>query len=108
MRDIREALNTARDVDGKYRVRVVRNSVGFDEVHKVMYGQKGSPDLWGVLRGGIAFGCEVKTPEGRASKYQRAWWRAARMWGWRGGFARSVPEAMALLDAADGGAAHGR
>lgn len=96
LRDIRQALNATK------RVRVVRNTVGFDVEHRAKYGLgEGSPDLIGVLRGGRAFGCEVKTPVGRLSRAQRAWWRAARAWGITGGTARSVDEAIKLLEEAE-------
>jgi len=95
MQAIRKALNDTG------RVRVVRNSVGFDREHKSRYGLGvGSPDLVGALRGGRAFGCEVKTPTGRLSPEQRAWWRAAHAWGIQGGVANSVDQALALLDEA--------
>lgn len=94
MREIQRELNLTG------RVRLVRNSVGFDVANNVKYGQPGSPDLWGVLRNGHCFAIEVKTPKGRASDDQIKWWTAARKWGVRGGFAQSVAEAMALLDAA--------
>jgi hypothetical protein len=92
---IRQAINA----DG--RARVLRNSVGFDPERKVRYGLgMGSPDLIGVLRSGVCFALEVKSPTGRMSKEQEAWWRSARAWGVRGGVARSVEEAMRLLDEA--------
>ncbi len=95
LRDIREALNATG------RVRVVRNNVGFDPEHKVPYGLgRGSADLVGVLRNGRCFCVEVKTPKGRLSREQVAWWRAATSWGIQGGVARSVPEALQLLDEA--------
>lgn len=103
--DIRKALN----LDG--RVRLLRNSVGFhdgkcqacghDTGHRVRYGLGiGSPDLIGVLRDGRVFAIEVKAARGRESPEQVAWWVAARKWGVTGGTARSVAEAMALLNAA--------
>lgn len=95
MSDIRKALNATG------HVRVVRNAVGFDSDHKCRYGLGvGSPDLIGTLRGGRCFAVEVKTPRGRLSPEQAAWWHAASAWGVAGGVARSVPEALALLDAA--------
>ena len=94
---IREALNRTD------RVRLVRNSVGFDEIHKVRYGLgNGSPDLIGALRDGRVFAIECKrSAGGRVSLEQAAWWIAARRWGVTGGFARSVDEAMKLLDEAE-------
>jgi len=83
------------------RVRVIRNHVGFDSEHKCRYGLGiGSPDLIGVLRGGRVFAVEVKTPIGRLSPEQKAWWQAASKWAIAGGVARSVDEALELLDEA--------
>lgn len=97
MKNIRAALNDTG------RVLVTRNQIGYDPEHKVRYGLSvGSPDLVGVLiPSGVAFCIEVKTPKGRASPEQLAWWKAWRRRGVRGGFARSVDEAMALLDEAE-------
>jgi hypothetical protein len=85
------------------RALITRNQVGFDGEHCVRYGLGiGSPDLVGVLiPSGIAFCIEVKTPKGRASVDQLAWWKAWRRRGVRGGFARSVGEAMELLNEAE-------
>ncbi len=95
MREIRDALNATG------RCRLVRNAVGFDAVNRQRYGLVGSPDLWGVLKGGQCFAVEVKTPIGRLSNDQKRWWTAARRWGIQGGTARSVEEAMSLLDEAE-------
>lgn len=100
MRAIREAINATR------RARIVRNHVGFDQEIKTKYGLGvGSPDLIGVLKKplGKCFAIEVKTPIGRLSAEQKAWWRAARLYGITGGVARSVEEALALLDEAERG-----
>lgn len=92
---IREALNK----DG--RVRLMRNSVGFDKDRRVRYGLgNGSPDLIGVLRDGRVFAVEVKAPNGRMSPEQVAWWIAARTWSVQGGVAFSVDDALALLEEA--------
>ena len=98
-KDIRKAINESG------RARIVRNNVGMDLEHGVRYGcGLGSPDFIGVLRDGRSFCIECKAIRGHASFNQLAWWHAARKWGVLGGIARSVDEAMALLDAADGGA----
>ena len=95
LRYIRHALNQSG------RVRVIRNTVGFDQTRNIRYGLgTGSPDLIGPLRDGRIFAVEVKTTRGRMSVEQCAWWMAARKWGVTGGVATSVGEAMALLDAA--------
>jgi hypothetical protein len=96
--DIRKALNSSLGPDGRPRVRVMRNSVGYDPVNRVRYGMVGSPDLIGVLRDGRCFAVEVKSAHGRVSPEQQAWWRAAKQWGVLGGVATSVAEAMALLE----------
>lgn len=93
---IREALNATG------RCRVVRNNTGFDIDRKVRYGiGTGGPDLVGVLKGGLCFCIEVKTPTGRTSPEQVAWWRAAKTWCIEGGIARSVADALRLLDEAE-------
>jgi hypothetical protein len=97
MRAIREAINR----DG--RARLVRYHAGFDVVNKVKYGMVGWPDLIGVLRNGRCFCVEVKTPTGRLSREQVAFWAAARKWNVAGGVATSVAEALALLEAACAG-----
>lgn len=95
-RNIRLAVNRTG------RARVVRNNVGLDSTRGVRYGLgNGSPDLCGALRGGRAFCIEVKTASGKLRPEQEAWWRSARQWGVLGGVARSIAEAMALLDAAE-------
>lgn len=95
-RNIRLALNRTG------RVRLVDNEVGMDRTTGVRYGLGiGSPDLVGSLRSGHAFCIEVKTKTGRLSEEQEAWWRSAKQWGIRGGIARSIPEAFALLDEAE-------
>lgn len=91
-KDIRAALNATG------LVRLVRNNVGVDTAKGVRYGLgNGSPDLVGVLTNGVCFCIEVKTSNGRVSKDQEAWWRAARQWGVKGGVARSVQEALDWL-----------
>ena len=97
--DIQRAIRTALNADG--RVRLIRNSTGFDLEAKVRYGLGvGGPDLIGVLRDGRAFFIEVKRPGQRLRPEQEAWHRAARAWNVRGGTATSVAEAMALLEEA--------
>lgn len=93
--EIRLALNATG------RVRLLRNSCGYDHDKRVRYGLgEGSPDLIGVLRNGRVFCLEVKKPGGRMSPQQVAWWRFAQQWGVQGGVATSVPEALALLEQA--------
>ena len=62
-------------------------------IHGSVYSRAGTPDLVGVLPGGVAFCLEVKTPDGVASKLQE---RAIRRWSERGARAavvRSVEDA---------------
>lgn len=92
-RNIRCALNRTG------LVRLVVNRIGFDERARCPYGLgEGSPDLIGVLKDGRVFALEVKTPKGSARESQKAWWRAAEKWNIRGGYVRSVKEAMDMLE----------
>lgn len=91
-------------------VRVWRNHVAAavplrDSATVQRFGVPGSPDILGartILVGGVPFaraiGVEVKAPTGRVSDLQRAWLEAHRAQGWLCGVARSVPEALAILD----------
>jgi hypothetical protein len=92
---IRQAINQTD------KARVMRNSVGFDFDKRIRYGLGvGSPDLIGVLRNGRVFALECKAKNGRLSTEQAAWWLAARQWGITGGVAKSVEDALLLLEAA--------
>lgn len=99
LRQIRTALNETG------RVRLWRNNVGIFYTRAgtpIRIGQAGSPDLWGPIRGsGALFAIEIKRPGGRVSPEQTAFWAWARKWGVRGGFARSVDEALQLLTEAE-------
>lgn len=100
LRDIRAALNTARDSQGHFRCRVVRNTVGVAETdgRAFRYGLgTGSPDLVGMLRGGRAFAVEVKRPGQKLRAEQQAWFKSFYTWGGLGGVATSVDEALAIL-----------
>jgi hypothetical protein len=98
--EIRQALNASG------RARLLRNSVGYDAASRVTYGLGvGSPDLVGTLRSGTTFAVEVKAARGALRDDQWSWWLAARKWGVLGGVARSVEEAMALLEDAERGRA---
>ena len=57
----------------------------------------GSSDLVGVCPDGIAIFCEVKTPSGRASHEQRNFIAACRRNGARAGIARSVKDALRIV-----------
>ena len=105
LREIRAALNGAKDSQGRYRCRVVRNSVGFDRERKVRYGLGlGSADLIGVIRGtGRVVAFEVKAGAAKPSTDQIAWLRALRTWGGSGAVVRSTAESMAALEAAERG-----
>lgn len=96
-------LNRIRaELNQSGRCRMVRNNTGFDLDRKVRYGiGTGAPDLLGVLKDGRAFCVEVKTPTGRTSAEQTAWWMVSRRWGVLGGVARSVEDAFRLLDEAE-------
>lgn len=61
----------------------------------------GSPDIVGILKPwGRFFGVETKTEDGRLSKAQKLWHERARVLGAFVGVARSLEEAIALLNAA--------
>lgn len=94
MRDIREAVNAT----GK--ATLWRNSVGYDSTTRVKYGLGvGSADLVGFMHEtGQMIAIEVKTPVGRLSKEQKLWLAFCAAKGARVGVARSVEEALAILD----------
>lgn len=60
---------------------------------------KGSPDIFVVLRGGKLAGIECKTATGKQNPNQKAWEQKAAKHGVRYGIARSVSDALALVDA---------
>ena len=60
---------------------------------------KGSPDILGVLPGGRLFGIECKTAAGRQNPNQKAWEQKAAKHGVRYGIARSITDALGLVDA---------
>ncbi len=98
MRVVKHELNTSK------RCRLLRNNVGLDESHGVLYGLgKGSADLVGVLTTGQSFAIETKMDKGVVSDKQIAWWRAAYKWNVRGGVARSLAGAWRLLEEAERG-----
>lgn len=105
LRAIRAALNGARNAEGAYRCRVVRNTVGFSrEPRKLTYGLGlGSADLVGAIRGGRLFVVEVKRPGEAPSANQRSWLAAVRGWGGAAFCCHGVAGAMrALADAENG------
>ncbi len=94
MDSIRAALCA---VDG---VRVWRNNVGVDTMRGIRYGLGvGSPDLVGIAWGRFV-GLEVKTPTGRVSKEQTMWLDMVRRFGGVAGVARSVEDAIAIVEEA--------
>lgn len=94
MDSIRAALCA---VDG---VRVWRNNVGVDTMRGIRYGLGvGSPDLVGIAWGRFV-GLEVKTPTGRVSKEQTMWLDMVRRFGGVAGVARSVDDALAIVEEA--------
>lgn len=58
----------------------------------------GSSDIVGICPDGIALFVEVKTPTGRASKEQRDFITACRRNGARAGIARSVEDAILIMN----------
>jgi hypothetical protein len=85
---IQEWVNT----DGRIRLR--RNSVGFDRERKVSYGfGVGSPDLIGIQRGtGRMVAIEVKSANGRVASEQKQWASWFVSWGGLYLLARSIEE----------------
>ena len=61
----------------------------------------GTPDIIGVVPGGGGrmFGIELKSPTGRQNPNQKAWELKAAKHGVRYGIARSVSEALGLVEA---------
>jgi hypothetical protein len=60
---------------------------------------KGTPDILGVLPGGRLFGIECKSAKGRQNPNQKAWEQRAAKHSVRYGVARSVSDALDLVDA---------
>lgn len=65
---------------------------------------KGSPDIFVILNGGRLGGIECKTAIGKQNPNQKAWEEKAAKHSVRYGVARSVSDALSLVDAwqADG------
>jgi hypothetical protein len=85
--------------------RVFRNNVGRYKDSRgawLTYGLGvGSADLVGIVApSGRLFAIEVKTPEGKTTPEQDAWLATIRRFGGVAGVARSVEEAMAIVDEA--------
>ena len=84
--------------------KVFRNNTGAYKCEKtgrlVRYGVggKGGPDLWGICPDGIALCVEVKTPTGRVRPEQVLFIAMARKSGARAGIARSVEDALAIVN----------
>lgn len=100
MRQIQAALSARNAV-----TRVWRNNVGKLKDARgtwVAYGLGvGSADLVGIVApSGRLFAIEVKTPEGKTTPEQDAWLATIRRFGGVAGVARSVEEAMAIVDEA--------
>jgi hypothetical protein len=103
LRAIHSALNRTN------HTRVMRNNVGKLQDARgrwVTYGLGiGSADLVGVVKtpsGTRPLAIEVKASNGHTTKEQRAWLAVAKKWGVVCGVARSVEEAMAIVEQARG------
>ena len=70
---------------------------------RVSFGDKGSPDIMGVVSGGRLFGLEVKSPVGKVSEYQLAWAEKLRAKGGYYAVVRSVDEAVIAVANAERG-----
>jgi hypothetical protein len=79
------------------RMRIWRNSVGYDEGHRVKYGLPGSADILGILNGGRFLAIEVKAEKGRQSEQQVAFQRMIEAFGGLYILARSVADVEAAL-----------
>lgn len=77
----------------------VFGSVGGASRRVVRGAPKGTPDILGVLPGGQLFGIECKTAKGRQNPNQKAWEQKAAKHSVRYGVARSVSDALRLVDA---------
>lgn len=83
--------------------RFWRNSVGFDDGHKIKYGlAKGSSDLIGMVQmtAGVGrfVGLEVKTPTGRMEPEQVIFRDTVNKFGGRAYVVRSVEDALAAVE----------
>ena len=96
--DIQREIRLALGKDP--RVVLWRNNVGFASDTRVRYGlAPGSADLVGLSNTGRFIAIEVKTPGGRGlSDEQRMWLDLVRRMGGVAGVARSVDEALALVE----------
>jgi len=94
-RAIREALALAG-------VTVTRHQSGTLRLggRTIRMGDPGWPDLIGYTRDGRFVGVEVKTPSGRVEPHQAEWHSKARASGCIVGVARSVREALSLIQEA--------
>lgn len=64
---------------------------------EIKIGTVGHSDLYGIKSDGKAFFLEVKTPEGSASKEQKAFIKAVKGKGALAGFARSPLDALKIV-----------
>ena len=97
-RDIQRAILLRYGTDP--RMRIWRNSVGYDEGHHVKYGLPGSADILGILKGGRMICIEVKSATSRQSEQQVAFQRMIEAHGGLYILARSVSDVeQALLRA---------
>lgn len=64
----------------------------------VRFGQRGSPDILGILSGGRLLACEVKRPGKQPREDQAAWLKAASEAGALAGCVHSVEELQQLLE----------
>lgn len=88
----------------KRRLRVWRVNSGAVKMESggfVRFGEPGAPDLQGILApSGRFIGIEVKTAVGTVSPTQKAWHEEARSFGAKIGVARTVDEAIAIIEEA--------
>lgn len=79
-----------------------RNNTGAVKVEGrfVRFGDPGSPDILGILTGGLFIGLEVKMPGRKPTDLQKEWARSARKVGGEVATVYSVDEALAVVSEA--------
>lgn len=83
-----------------------RNVAGTRKIHGsyVNLGTAGQSDIWGILRGGRHFECEVKLPGEEPSDKQLEWLRQCAAFGALAFWTDSLDDFIATLDKAQRGA----
>lgn len=101
-RDTLNAIMAMLRLHPKVAWRVRLNSGGFTDGRGqfVRFGFTGCPDIWGQMKATGKLLCiEVKSPTGSATDEQLAFLERVRSAGGHAGIARSVDEALAIVNA---------